>query len=70
VEIEALDEVAAALNRLLPQLSSTAPPLDSGKLRLILAAEGTTVLVARCGARIRPIHRTLSTTTSARSTRS
>jgi ribosomal protein S18 acetylase RimI-like enzyme len=51
VEIEALDavtdDVVAALNRLLPQLSSTAQPLDSGALRRILAAEGTTVLVAR-----------------------
>jgi ribosomal protein S18 acetylase RimI-like enzyme len=51
VEIEALDavtdEVVAALNRLLPQLSSTAPPLDSAALRRILAAEGITVLVAR-----------------------
>jgi ribosomal protein S18 acetylase RimI-like enzyme len=51
VEIEALnavtDEVVATLNRLLPQLSSTAQPLDSGVLRRILAAEGTIVLVAR-----------------------
>jgi ribosomal protein S18 acetylase RimI-like enzyme len=51
VEIEPLDvvtdEVVAALNRLLPQLSSTAAPLDAGALRRILSAEGTTVLVAR-----------------------
>jgi ribosomal protein S18 acetylase RimI-like enzyme len=51
VEIEALDavtdEVVEALNRLLPQLSSTALPLDSDALRRILAAEGTTVLVVR-----------------------
>jgi ribosomal protein S18 acetylase RimI-like enzyme len=51
VEIEVLDavtdEVVTALNRLLPQLSSTAAPLDSGALRRILTAEGTTVLVAR-----------------------
>jgi len=41
------DETVAALNRLLPQLSSTASPLDAGALRRILAAEGTTLLVAR-----------------------
>jgi ribosomal protein S18 acetylase RimI-like enzyme len=51
VQIERLDvvtdDVVAALNRLLPQLSSTAAPLDAGALRRILSAEGTTVLVAR-----------------------
>lgn len=44
---EATDETAAALARLLPQLSRSAPPLDRAALHRILACDANTVLLAR-----------------------
>jgi ribosomal protein S18 acetylase RimI-like enzyme len=56
VEIEvvtqATDEVVKAFGRLLPQLSSSAPPLDAQALDLVLACESNTLLVARLGGEI------------------
>jgi ribosomal protein S18 acetylase RimI-like enzyme len=49
---EVTDEVVAAFGRLLPQLSSSAPPLDAKALSAIVSAESSTVLVARVGGRI------------------
>lgn len=40
-------EAVAAFNRLLPQLSSSAQPLDAGALKAIVSAEASTVLIAR-----------------------
>jgi ribosomal protein S18 acetylase RimI-like enzyme len=44
---EVSDEVVAALARLLPQLSTTAKPLDHEAVARLVAFEATTVLVAR-----------------------
>lgn len=51
VEVEVLnevtDEVVEAFGRLLPQLSTTAKPLDTAKLSAIAASSASTVLLAR-----------------------
>jgi ribosomal protein S18 acetylase RimI-like enzyme len=49
---EVTDEVVEAFGRLLPQLSRSAPPLDKAALGAIVAAEASTVLVARSGGTI------------------
>jgi ribosomal protein S18 acetylase RimI-like enzyme len=46
---EASTAVVDALNRLLPQLSSTAPPLTAATVGAIVASPATTLLVARRG---------------------
>lgn len=43
------DDALAAFHRLVPQLSSTTPPLSADELRAILAADATTVFVALDG---------------------
>jgi ribosomal protein S18 acetylase RimI-like enzyme len=56
VDVEVLTEITAevveAFNALLPQLSTTARPLDAAALRAIVAAPASTVLIARAGGRI------------------
>ncbi len=56
VRVEVLDqvtdEVVEAFARLLPQLSSSAPPLDRAALEQLVGAEATMVLVARSAGRI------------------
>ncbi len=56
VDIEVLnevtDEVVEAFARLLPQLSSSAPPLDAAALSAIVASGASTVLLARVNGRI------------------
>lgn len=56
VDIEVLDEVTAevvgAFARLLPQLSSSAPPLDAAALSAIVASGASTVLLARVNGQI------------------
>ena len=56
VEIEAVKEVTldlvAAFARLIPQLSSSAPPPDADQLAAIVAHPGTTVFVATLGGEI------------------
>lgn len=47
VATEATDETVAAFARLLPQLSSSATPLDKPTLAGIIAAPSTSVLLAR-----------------------
>lgn len=51
VDVEILSEVTGevveAFGRLLPQLSSSAPPLDAEALSAIIAAPASTVLLAR-----------------------
>ena len=42
------DEVVAAFGRLLPQLSSSAPPLDAQAIGAIAGAQAITILLARC----------------------
>ncbi|MHB1433215.1 MAG: GNAT family N-acetyltransferase [Streptosporangiaceae bacterium] len=49
---EVTDEVVAAFRRLLPQLSTSAPPLDEEALAVIVAAPASTVLVAWVDGRI------------------
>lgn len=49
---EATDELMAAFQRLLPQLSSTAKPFERGTLEKIVRGEATTLLVARLDGRI------------------
>ncbi len=44
---EVTDEVVQAFGRLLPQLSSSAPPLDARALEVIVAAHASTLLLAR-----------------------
>jgi ribosomal protein S18 acetylase RimI-like enzyme len=44
---EVTDEDVNAINRLLPQLSRSAPPLDAGTLRRIASWDGSSFLVAR-----------------------
>ena len=46
------DELVAALTRLLPQLSSSAPPPTAAELAEIVASPSTELLVARLGGRI------------------
>ncbi len=43
---EVTDEVVEAFNRLLPQLSRSAPPLDRAALERIAGSDATTLLVA------------------------
>ena len=56
VHVEVLDEVTdeavEAFARLLPQLSSSAPPLDRDALQQVVGADATTILVARSGDKI------------------
>jgi ribosomal protein S18 acetylase RimI-like enzyme len=56
VDVEVLsevsDEAVEAFGRLLPQLSSSAPPLGAAGLAAIVAAPANTVLVARVDGRI------------------
>ncbi len=56
VQVEVLseitDEVVGAFNALLPQLSTSAKPLDAAALRAIVAAPASTVLIARANGRI------------------
>jgi ribosomal protein S18 acetylase RimI-like enzyme len=47
---EATPELLDALNRLIPQLSRSAPPLDEATLKDVVSSPGTVVLVARDGA--------------------
>jgi ribosomal protein S18 acetylase RimI-like enzyme len=51
VEVETVnqvtDELVTALQRLLPQLSTTAAPLDAGKLAQVIQHQAATLLVAR-----------------------
>ncbi|MET7679533.1 GNAT family N-acetyltransferase [Streptomyces sp. NPDC005423] len=49
---EASEELVAALGRLLPQLSSTAEPLDRAAVERMVSCPATTVLVARTGGTI------------------
>lgn len=46
------DEVVETFNRLLPQLSRSAPPLDQAALVRLVASDATTVLIARADGRI------------------
>ncbi|MFF2554216.1 GNAT family N-acetyltransferase [Nocardia sp. NPDC058058] len=46
------DEIVEAFDRLLPQLSTTAPHLDRTALTRLAAAESTTVLIARSNGKI------------------
>ncbi|MET9486187.1 GNAT family N-acetyltransferase [Nocardia sp. NPDC006630] len=46
------EEIVEAFDRLLPQLSSTAQRLDREALARLIAAESTTMLVARGGGKI------------------
>jgi ribosomal protein S18 acetylase RimI-like enzyme len=56
VEIEVVqkvtDEVVDAFGRLLPQLSTTAQPLNADALTVIASAQGNTLLIARVGGEI------------------
>ncbi|HYB88517.1 MAG TPA: GNAT family N-acetyltransferase [Streptosporangiaceae bacterium] len=49
---EASDEVAGALARLLPQLSTSAQPPDKAAVQKIVASEATTLLAARLDGKI------------------
>jgi ribosomal protein S18 acetylase RimI-like enzyme len=49
---EVTDEVVEAFGRLLPQLSSSAKPLDAAALRAIVASPAVTVLIARADGQI------------------
>ena len=49
---EVTDEVVETFNRLLPQLSRSAPPLDRAALQRIAGSDATTLLVARSDGRI------------------
>jgi ribosomal protein S18 acetylase RimI-like enzyme len=49
---EVTDEVVEAFNRLLPQLSRSAPPLDRAALERIAGSDATTLLAAWSGGRI------------------
>jgi ribosomal protein S18 acetylase RimI-like enzyme len=46
------DEDVAAVNRLLPQLSRSAPPLDAATLERIATRDGNTLLAARSAGKI------------------
>jgi len=56
VDVEVMNEVTSevveAFHRLLPQLSSSAPPLDAAALSDIASAPASTVLLARKGGQI------------------
>jgi len=56
VEVEVLTEITAevveAFGRLLPQLSTSAPPLDAAMLSAIVSAQASTVLLARADGQI------------------
>jgi ribosomal protein S18 acetylase RimI-like enzyme len=56
VQVEVLsrvtDEVVEAFDRLLPQLSTSATPLDADAIGAISASPAVTVLLARCDAKI------------------
>jgi len=56
VDVEVLNEVTSeaveAFDRLLPQLSASAPPLDADALTAIVSAAASTVLIARAGGEI------------------
>jgi ribosomal protein S18 acetylase RimI-like enzyme len=56
IEVQALDgissKVAEAFRRLLPQLSSSAPPLDDEALERVVRSPSNTVLVARIDGKI------------------
>jgi ribosomal protein S18 acetylase RimI-like enzyme len=49
---EVTDEVVEAFNRLLPQLSRSAPPLDRAALERIAGSDATTLLVAYADGRL------------------
>jgi ribosomal protein S18 acetylase RimI-like enzyme len=49
---EVTDEVVETFNRLLPQLSRSAPPLDRAALDRLVSSEATTVLIARADGQI------------------
>ncbi|MET8008272.1 GNAT family N-acetyltransferase [Nonomuraea glycinis] len=49
---EASQELVAAFGRLLPQLSSTAKPLDFAAVERIVTGDGNTIVVARAGGEI------------------
>ena len=49
---EVTDEVVEAFGQLLPQLSSSARPLDADALAVIVASPAVTVLIARSDGRI------------------
>ncbi len=49
---EVTDEVIGTFNRLLPQLSSSAPPLDRAALDRLVGSDATTVLMARADGRM------------------
>ncbi len=49
---EVTDEVVETFNRLLPQLSRSAPPLDRAAVQRIVGSDATTLLVARSDGRI------------------
>ena len=49
---EVTDEVVETFERLLPQLSSSASPLDRQALQAIVAAPASTILIARVGGQI------------------
>jgi ribosomal protein S18 acetylase RimI-like enzyme len=49
---EATDEVVEAFGRLLPQLSSSAKPLDAAAIAALASSPEVTVLLARCDGRI------------------
>jgi ribosomal protein S18 acetylase RimI-like enzyme len=57
---EVTDELVAAFGRLVPQLSSTAPPPTRAQLEAVVASAGCTLLVARNGALEPPIVGTLT----------
>jgi ribosomal protein S18 acetylase RimI-like enzyme len=46
------DEVVEAFTRLLPQLSTSAKPLDAAAIRLVVSSPSVTVLLARDGGKI------------------
>lgn len=56
VEVEVLQEITSevvdAFDRLLPQLSTSAPPLDVATLSAIVSASASTVLLARADGQI------------------
>ncbi len=52
VVTDVTDEILSAFSRLLPQLSSTAKPLDRDALTRVVSCETNTVLIARDGTAI------------------
>jgi ribosomal protein S18 acetylase RimI-like enzyme len=49
---EVSDEDVTAINRLLPQLSKSAPPLDAGSVQQLATWNGNSLLVARAAGEI------------------